>query len=93
VDLVRDIGEGRDPVPSFADGLRVQLVLEAVERSAVGGSWQKVGGVMARPVTLFTGQWADLPFEEVARPGGGVGVRRARDRLLGRPLRPVGGRR
>ena len=22
---------------------------------------------MARPVTLFTGQWADLPFEEVAR--------------------------
>jgi sugar phosphate isomerase/epimerase len=22
---------------------------------------------MARPITLFTGQWADLPFEEVAR--------------------------
>src|SRR3954470_11674537 len=22
---------------------------------------------MPRPVTLFTGQWADLPFEEVAR--------------------------
>ena len=22
---------------------------------------------MTRPVTLFTGQWADLPFEEVAR--------------------------
>jgi len=22
---------------------------------------------MARPVTLFTGQWADLPFEEVCR--------------------------
>jgi predicted dehydrogenase len=42
VDLVRDIGEGRDPVPSFADGLRVQLVLEAVERSAEAGSWQKV---------------------------------------------------
>ena len=43
VDLVRDIGEGRDPVPSFADGLRVQLVLDAVERSASAGSWQKVG--------------------------------------------------
>ena len=42
VDLVRDIGEGRDPVPSFADGLRVQLVLEAVEQSASSGSWQKV---------------------------------------------------
>ncbi|MBN9240187.1 MAG: AP endonuclease [Micrococcales bacterium 70-64] len=25
---------------------------------------------MARPVTLFTGQWADLPFEEVARLAG-----------------------
>src|SRR6478672_12108391 len=23
--------------------------------------------VMTHPVTLFTGQWADLPFEEVAR--------------------------
>ena len=22
---------------------------------------------MARPVTLFTGQWADLPLEELAR--------------------------
>ena len=22
---------------------------------------------MARPITLFTGQWADLPFEEVCR--------------------------
>lgn len=43
VDLVRDIAEGRDPVPSFADGLRVQLVLDAVEKSASSGSWQKVG--------------------------------------------------
>ena len=25
------------------------------------------GVVMPRPVTLFTGQWADLPLEEVAR--------------------------
>ena len=43
VDLVRDIGEGREPVPSFADGLRVQLVLDAVERSAASGAWQEVG--------------------------------------------------
>jgi sugar phosphate isomerase/epimerase len=28
---------------------------------------------MARPITLFTGQWADLPFEEVARLAGGWG--------------------
>jgi predicted dehydrogenase len=42
VDLVRDIAEGRDPVPSFADGLRVQLVLDAVERSADAGGWQPV---------------------------------------------------
>src|SRR5690625_7872828 len=28
---------------------------------------------MARPITLFTGQWADLPFEEVARLAGSWG--------------------
>lgn len=28
---------------------------------------------MARPVTLFTGQWADLPFEEVCRLAAGWG--------------------
>ena len=28
---------------------------------------------MARPITLFTGQWADLPFEEVARLAGDWG--------------------
>jgi predicted dehydrogenase len=33
-DLVLDIAEGRQPKPSFDDGLRVQQVLEAVERSA-----------------------------------------------------------
>jgi predicted dehydrogenase len=42
-DLVADIATDRDPVPSFADGLRVQLVLDAVERSAAaGGGWQPV---------------------------------------------------
>ena len=34
VDLLRAIGEQRDPVPSFADGLQVQRVLHAVEESA-----------------------------------------------------------
>ena len=42
---------------------------------------------MARPITLFTGQWADLPFEEVGPARRRVGLRRAGDRLLGRPLR------
>lgn len=28
---------------------------------------------MARPVTLFTGQWADLPLEELAKKAGGWG--------------------
>ena len=43
VDLVTDIAAGRDPVPSFADGLRVQLVLDAVQRSAAAGSgWQPI---------------------------------------------------
>ena len=42
---------------------------------------------MARPCTLFTGQWADLPSD---RPRGALrrlGLRRARARLLGRPFR------
>ncbi|HEY7597825.1 MAG TPA: Gfo/Idh/MocA family oxidoreductase [Actinophytocola sp.] len=38
VDLIRAIGDGVDPSPSFADGLQVQRVLEAVERSAAEGS-------------------------------------------------------
>ncbi|HTF46662.1 MAG TPA: Gfo/Idh/MocA family oxidoreductase [Pseudonocardia sp.] len=43
VDLVTDIAADRDPVPSFADGLRVQLVLDAVQRSAAaGGGWQPI---------------------------------------------------
>ena len=28
---------------------------------------------MTRPITLFTGQWADLPFEEVAALASGWG--------------------
>ena len=28
---------------------------------------------MSRPVTLFTGQWADLPFEEICKKAGGWG--------------------
>ncbi|MGW0478637.1 Gfo/Idh/MocA family protein [Nonomuraea sp. NPDC003214] len=37
-DFLEAIAEGRDPSPSFADGLRVQRVLAAVERSAADGS-------------------------------------------------------
>jgi len=38
VDFVTDIVAGRDPEPSFADGLQVQRVLAAVEHSAAHGS-------------------------------------------------------
>jgi hypothetical protein len=38
VDLVTAIGKGEDPTPSFADGLQVQRVLDAVERSAANNS-------------------------------------------------------
>ncbi len=45
VDLVSAIGEGRAPAPSFADGLQVQQVLAAVERSAAAAScWEQVVG-------------------------------------------------
>jgi predicted dehydrogenase len=40
VDLVTAIGRGEQPLPSFAEGLQVQRVLDAVERSAQDGSWQ-----------------------------------------------------
>ena len=40
VDLVTAIGRGEQPLPSFADGLQVQRVLAAVERSSDAGSWQ-----------------------------------------------------
>jgi predicted dehydrogenase len=37
-DFVRDITSGRQPTPSFADGLGVQRVLEAVEQSSLNNS-------------------------------------------------------
>jgi predicted dehydrogenase len=40
VDLTRAIAAGEQPLPSFADGLQVQSVLAAVERSAEAGSWE-----------------------------------------------------
>jgi predicted dehydrogenase len=43
VDLITDISAGADPAPSFADGLQIQQVLAAVERSAArDGCWQEV---------------------------------------------------
>ena len=44
VDLVGDLAAGRQPRPSFADGLAVQRVLDAVERSSrSGGGWITLG--------------------------------------------------
>ena len=43
-DLLECLGTGSDPAPSFADGLQVQEVLEAVVASAASGSsWTPVG--------------------------------------------------
>ena len=41
---------------------------------------------MARPVTLFTGQWADLTLEELAEKASGWGYDGLELRLLGRPF-------
>ncbi|GAB3494398.1 Gfo/Idh/MocA family protein [Amycolatopsis cihanbeyliensis] len=42
-DLLTAIGNGKEPQPSFADGLRVQRVLEAVERSSADESrWSAI---------------------------------------------------
>jgi predicted dehydrogenase len=42
VDLVTDVAAGRNPAPSFRDGLQVQRVLAAVETSSDTDSWQEV---------------------------------------------------
>jgi predicted dehydrogenase len=42
-DLVEAVATGTDPLPSFEDGLQVQLVLDAVQRSAADrGCWTEV---------------------------------------------------
>jgi predicted dehydrogenase len=43
-DLLQAIADGHDPEPTFADGLQVQEVLDAVQRSAASGAgWTEVG--------------------------------------------------
>jgi predicted dehydrogenase len=42
-DFIRAIGDGKQPRPNFEDGLQNQRVLDAIERSASTGQWQKVG--------------------------------------------------
>ena len=45
-DLVEAVAAGTDPIPSFEDGLQVQLVLDAVQRSAADrGCWTEVEAV------------------------------------------------
>ncbi|MFG2051037.1 Gfo/Idh/MocA family protein [Micromonospora sp. NPDC048935] len=41
-DFIEAVATGVDPTPSFADALQVQLVLDAVARSAELGSWAEV---------------------------------------------------
>ncbi len=45
-DLIEAIGTGADPAPSFADALQVQLVLDAVVRSAESSLWTEVDPVL-----------------------------------------------
>ncbi len=42
LDLLRAVAEGRLPTPNFEDGVRNQLVLDAVERAAESRRWQHV---------------------------------------------------
>ncbi|GAA4267265.1 Gfo/Idh/MocA family oxidoreductase [Frondihabitans peucedani] len=55
VDLVNALAAGEQPTPSFADGLQVQRVLEAVERSSDGGSaWTTTAGTTDGDTTTST---------------------------------------
>ena len=42
VDLIQAIADERDPTPTFADGLQVQRVLDAVETSSDTRTWQEI---------------------------------------------------
>ncbi|MEV4657906.1 Gfo/Idh/MocA family oxidoreductase [Micromonospora sp. NPDC049301] len=47
-DFIEAVATGADPAPSFADALQVQLVLDAVTRSAeIGSSWTEVSPALA----------------------------------------------
>ncbi|TNH23059.1 Gfo/Idh/MocA family oxidoreductase [Micromonospora orduensis] len=47
-DFIEAVATGVDPAPSFADALQVQLVLDAVTRSAeIGSSWTEVEPTLA----------------------------------------------
>jgi predicted dehydrogenase len=41
-DFIQAVHDGTAPSPSFEEALGVQLVLEAVERSAESGAWTEV---------------------------------------------------
>lgn len=42
LDLLKAVAEGQMPTPNFEDGVRNQLILDAVERSAASGCWEPV---------------------------------------------------
>ncbi|MGW5672512.1 Gfo/Idh/MocA family protein [Micromonospora sp. NPDC003776] len=46
-DFVEAVATGADPTPSFADALQVQLVLDAVTRSAERAAWTEVESALA----------------------------------------------
>jgi predicted dehydrogenase len=46
-DLIEAVATGADPTPSFSDALQVQLVLDAVSRSAESSRWTEVEPVLA----------------------------------------------
>ena len=65
-------GTGPDAVvrrrAAGAAGARRRRAARAASRQLPGTTRRPRGELtMARPITLFTGQWADLPFEEVCR--------------------------
>jgi len=41
-DFIRAIADGEQPRPNFEDGLQNQRTLDAIERSATTGQWQKI---------------------------------------------------
>ena len=45
--FLKAVDEGRRAAPSLADGLHIQAVMEAAQRSAAQGGWVRVAEVLA----------------------------------------------
>ena len=50
-EFLKAVGKGESPTPNFHDGYRNNMILDAVERSAGSGKWEKTSQAQTSPAT------------------------------------------